>query len=188
MKTRAIWASALIVMLMLTAAITFTLIAANPGSRPPGDTEDPPVGGGNIVFGLPVASSATFTILKDFDNDHLQYNATLRQWRAHRATVVGAAEGTSVLATYNGTVQSVRSTIYGTTVTIDHGNDLRTVFKSLDRNVTVAPGDRVQTGDKIGTVGTTSTVEFVNTPHVRLEVYQNGRRVDPNQFIDFGNK
>jgi len=171
---------------MLTVAITFTALSlAQP--RPPEEEDDPPVGGPDpIVFGLPI--DGDFTMLKGFCDVDLQYNATLRQWRSHRAIAIGAVEGTRVVSTFAGRVQSVRNTIYGTTVIVDHENGLSTVFKSLARDTAVNPGDRVEKGQKIGTVGTTSTVEFTTTPHVRVEVLQDGTRIDPNEFIDFGDK
>jgi len=196
MKSRAVGISALLVMLMLTVAITFTALSLSnpggggtPGPGPgdgPGGPDDGGVGTGPIVFQMPVNGS--FNKLKGFSDTDLQYNATLSQWRSHRAVALGAAAGTEVVATFGGRVQSVQNLLYGTTVIIDHENGLTTTFKSLDRNVNVNPGDRVEKGDKIGTVGTTSTIEFTNTPHVRVEVRQDGVRVDPGEFIDFGEK
>jgi len=172
--------SAMLIMLMLTVAITFTILSLNP-------RQEEEVGGDHTaVFGIPLATSE-FNILKGYSNTQLQWNATLRQWRAHRAVSIQADAGTHVLATYDGTIASVLTTVYGQQVTIEHGNGLRTVLKSLE-NVRVEQGDRVSKGEQIGTVGTTSRLDFTTTPHVRVEVYRNNNRIDPASLIDFGDK
>jgi len=181
-RGRAIGISALLIMLMLTIAITATALSLTGNNN----NNDEEVGGQPIVFGMPL--SGEFTILKNYSSTQLQWNATLRQWRAHRAVSIQAGEGTEVLATYDGTVASILTTVYGRQVTIDHGNGYQTVFKSLGDTLTVTQGDRVEKGQKIGTVGTSSRLEFTSTPHVRLEVYRNGNRIDPASVIDFGDK
>jgi len=189
-RARAIGISALLVMVTLTVAITLTALSlAGRGGEVGG-----PGGGGNeppppdrIVFGLPVANESA-RILKNFSDTNLQFNETLRQWRAHRAIAIGADAGTPVLAPYGGVVQSVRDTIYGMMVEINHENGLTSVFKSLDTEGLVRVNQRVSKGDKIGYVGTTSRFEFTQTPHVRIELLRAGARVDPHQYIDFSNK
>jgi len=185
-KARAVGFSALLIMMMLTVAVTFTTLSLTQGRdpQPPGDDE---VGGGAIVFRLPLGTE-NFNILKEYSGTQLQFNATMNRWQANRALALGAAVGTEVLATYSGVIRTVTSTIHGTTVIIDHSEGLATVLQSLSSNVNVSPGDRVEAGQKIGTVGTTSTFEFTNTPHVRVEVHRDGQRVNPANFIDLGDK
>ncbi|MCL2755568.1 MAG: M23 family metallopeptidase [Firmicutes bacterium] len=180
-RGRAIGISALLIMLMLTIAITFTALSLSGNNN-----RDEEVGGGAIVFGLPVAGE--FEILKGFSDTQLQWNQTLGDWRAHRAVSISADQGTHVLATQGGTVSSVLNTVYGRQVTIDHVGGYQTVFKSLDPDIRVTQGDRVEKGERIGTVGTTSRIDFTTTPHVRVEVYRNGMRIDPASIIDFGDK
>jgi len=176
-------------MLMLTVAITFTALSLSQpgGGGGGGGGGDDEVGGGAIVFRFPLGTES-FTVLKEYSGTQLQFNSTMNRWQSHRALNLGAATGTEVLATYAGVVRSVTTTIHGTTVTIDHGEGLATVFQSLDRNVVVTPNQRVEQGQKIGTVGTTSTFEFTSTPHVRIEVLKDGTRVNPANFIDLGDK
>lgn len=189
-KARAVGISAAIIVVMLVFAITFTTLTLTgrsaPVGGPPGNNNNNNQGNQPMVFYAPITGE--FTILKGFCDVDVQYNATLRQWRSHRAIAIGAAAGTPVVATYAGTIYSIRNTVYGTEVTINHGNNLQTVFRSLDRNTNVSQGDQVQRCQRIGTVGTTSTVEFTNTPHVRVEVLRDGRRIDPATYIDFGDK
>jgi len=188
-KARAIGVSALLIMLMLTVAITFTALSL---SQPSGGGDGPPggggeVGGGAIVFRVPLVTE-NFNVLKEYSGTQLQFNATMNRWQSHRALNLGASEGTKVVAPYSGVVRNITTTIHGTTVTIDHAGGLTTVLQSLDRNVVVSPNERVEKGQEIGTVGTTSTFEFTNTPHVRIEVLKDGSRVNPANFIDLGDK
>ena len=187
-RSRAVGFSALLVMLMLTVAVTFTALSLARGdevggpNRPPDPPPDPA-----IVFRFPLGTGE-FNVLKEYSGNRLQFNATMNRWQANRALAIGAADGTEVLAPYAGTIRNVTTTIHGTTVIIDHRGGLATVLQSLDRNVVVTPGQTVEGGQKIGTVGTTSTFEFTNTPHVRIEVLKDGTRVNPANFIDLGDK
>ena len=186
-RARAIGLSALLVMLMLTVAVTFTALSLTQGREVGGQNPPPPPPPDPIVFGMPLGT-AQFNILKEYSGTQLQFNSTMNRWQAHRALNLGAAEGTDVLATYSGVIRNITQTIHGTTVIIDHSEGLATVLQSLDRNVVVTPGQRVEKGQKIGTVGTTSTFEFTTIPHVRIEVMQDGQRVNPANFIDLGDK
>ncbi|MCL2851356.1 MAG: M23 family metallopeptidase [Firmicutes bacterium] len=187
-RTRALFISAFLVMVMVTAAITFTAISFSGGGGQ--DVGGPPPVTG--IHGSPLRATE-MTILKDFCGEWLQLNeymgANGGTWRAHEAVSVGAAAGTDVIATYSGTVMFVGSGDYGNTVKIDHGNGIITKFASLE-NVSVREGDKIDKGNRIGTVGTSNPREFRTTPHVRIEVHQNGTAINPNTILDLpvGNK
>ncbi len=68
---------------------------------------------------------------------------------------------------------------FGQRIYIDHGGGLVTVYAHL-AEIFVQPGQTVQTGQKIGTCGTTgsSTGE-----HLHLELHENGRKVNPEGRI-----
>jgi len=184
MRSRAVGISALLIMVMLTVAITFTAIAI---AQPNESNQPPPEVGAPIVFGFPLAHSPTF--IKPYSGTQHQFNANLSQWRAHRAVVMLAPAGTQVLAPAAGQVTGVTNTRFGTQITIEHSNGYRTLVQSIDNNVTVSPGDRVEQGQKLGIVGTTSTYEFVGQPQLRLQMRDNqDRSVDPARFINFNDK
>jgi len=168
-------------MILVTAAIVFTAIGVG---RNTGDEE---VGGGPIVFGFPLRTE-NFTVLEDFCDQWLTANGTLLgQWRAHEAVSVGAEAGTDVLAPYNGTVKFVGQGEFGNTVKIDHGNGLVTKFASLE-NVVVREGEAINKGNRIATIGMSNGRQFMDTPHVRIELSRDGKTINPNAYIDFGNK
>lgn len=139
-----------------------------------------------IEFTVPVANS---TVLKDYSNSALQYSNTLKQWEAHKAIDFAAEEGTNVYAVLRGTVTEVSYTyLMGNTVKLDVGNGLIVVYKSLASDVPVEVGDVVQEGDIIGKVGNTAKSEASDGPHLHLETWLNNVNVDPNTYLDLGEK
>lgn len=149
-------------------------------SVPPSDN-NLNVNTGAIVFLEPVANS---TILKEYSADALLFNQTLNQWEAHKAVDYVAASGTNVLASYEGTVQSIYSNyMEGTVVVIDHGDGLKTIYKSLDSNTLVEEGDTVDKGDVIGTASDSAMNEAGDGAHVHFEVWKDSQKVDPSAYL-----
>lgn len=68
----------------------------------------------------------------------------------------------------------------GKTVFVDHGSGFITMYCHL-REIGVDPGDRVDRGEHIGTVGATGRV---TGPHLHWSVYLNGEAVDPLFFVE----
>lgn len=67
----------------------------------------------------------------------------------------------------------------GNTVVIDHGGGLFSLLAHLSE-MAVQAGDRVRTGDVVGTVGATGRV---TGPHLHWAVRANGARVDPLSLL-----
>jgi len=88
--------------------------------------------------------------------------------------VVAAASGTVVIADWNGGG-------YGNIVVIDHGNGYETLYAHLmSKSIVVRPGERVQQGQRIGTMG--STGRSTGT-HLHFEIKTAGGRVDPLKML-----
>ena len=135
----------------------------------------------SINFIMPIENGE---IIKDYSATSLKYNATLKQWEAHKAVDIKGADDANVLACYNGTVVSVKSSyLTGTVVTIKHNNSLQTVYGSLDENVLVKEGDKVTKGQVIGKVSNSAKNESADGNHLHFEVLQDGKKVDPNLFL-----
>jgi len=186
-RARAVVAAMCIVVLAVSIAITAIAIGAK--NRQSGIfNEAPEVQNTAVVFASPLAQYSS--VLKGCSLTELQYNETMRRWESHKMVTLAAPLGTPVLATYGGRVSEVRDhTLYGRQVTIDHGRDgLVTVLSNLATDTIVHSGDTVTKSMRLGSVGQTSNVEFTSTPHLRIEVYKNGKRIDPNDYIDFSTK
>lgn len=140
----------------------------------------------SITFVQPVKGGE---VIKDYSNKTLKYNATLKQWEAHKAVDIKGAEGAEVVAVANGEVVSVEPNyLTGTVVTIKHNDKLQTVYGSLDEKVDVKVGDQVKSGQKIGTISTSAKNEAKDGAHLHFEVLLDGVKVDPNLYLENSNK
>lgn len=81
--------------------------------------------------------------------------------------------GTVVHAAYG-------ATGYGRYVILDHGHGLLSLYAHLDQ-ITVKPGDQLDTGEELGTVGMTG---YTTGPHVHFEIHDQGTAVSPYHYLD----
>lgn len=104
--------------------------------------------------------------------------------RAHGGIDFSVPHNTPVMATNDGTVVAsgmgyLGDRKYGNVVVIEHEGGLRSLYAHLNkRNVSV--GDTVTAGELIGLSGATG---HATGPHLHLEAYQDGTRIDPNRFM-----
>lgn len=132
------------------------------------------------VFTWPVKGE----VIHDFSLEVLAYDETMGDWRTHCGLDIAADVGTQVLAVSTGTVEEVYADdLMGTTVVIDHGNGLRSMYCNLAAIPTVEVGDEVSTGDIIGSVGTTALAENSRASHLHLEMSKDGAEVDPALYL-----
>ena len=145
-----------------------------------------PVSAPVIAFSNPVTE---VTLLKDYSNSALQYNATLKLWQAHKAIDFSAAEGTEVYAVMDGKVVEVTyNYLLGHIVKLDVGGGMIVVYASLTKDIPVSSGDEVKKGSVIGYVGNTAKSEASDGPHLHLEVWLDDENVDPNLYLDLAAK
>ena len=114
----------------------------------------------------------------------LAYDVTMKDWRTHDGIDVLADKGTVVRAASDGTVESItQDDLYGTTVTIDHGNGLRSTYSNLADKPTIKQGNTVSSGDVIGSVGATALCEVGQGSHVHIAMSKDGNSVDPTEYL-----
>lgn len=136
-----------------------------------------------VYFTAPVTHTSISMAYTDGKKDLFEYNTTLQCWAAHNGVDLVAADNTAVNAMYDGTVVEVTETFeMGNIVKIDHGDNVIATYASLN-DVQVVKGQSVKKGDKIGTVSTTASDEFLDGAHLHLEVSKNGANVDPMPYV-----
>ena len=155
----------------------------NPQDQPtdtPQETPDDTPTATIIVFDMPVNG----TIIKEYVSAGVVYNQTLGVYTGHKAIDFAAEEGASVMACYNGVIESITSgKLEGTTLTIDHGNGLKTVYNSIEVDDAISVGNKVSKGDILGTVSTNNRKEYKDGAHLHFEVLENGVKINPEKYL-----
>lgn len=103
----------------------------------------------------------------------------------HYGVDFAAAEGSDISAVAAGVVVfSGRRTGFGNVVEINHGNGYVTRYAHNKKNM-VAVGDRIERGQTIALVGQSGRA---TGPHLHLEVFMDGRRINPLEVISKSRK
>ena len=137
--------------------------------------------------GLKRTAPVSGETLAGYAMEVLRYNQTTRDWRVHNGIDIAAEEGTPVLASADGQVQTVyEDDTLGTTVVIQHTGGYTTRYSSLSEDVSVQVGDTVVMGQAIGTVGATALVETAMGPHLHFSVLWRDEPMDPAEFLSAG--
>lgn len=103
----------------------------------------------------------------------------------HQGVDFALPHGSSVYATGDGVVKSVRRTsTYGLKIDITHGSKIITRYAHLSK-ILVSEGQKVCRGQEIGLVGSTGRS---TGPHLHYEVRVQGHAVDPQLLFDISEK
>ena len=142
--------------------------------------EQPVVEAAAPIYVWPVAGQ----VERAHSSDTLSYDQTLRDWRTHEGIDIIAELGSPVVAAHSGTVESiVQDSLYGTVVTVSHGDGTRTIYANLAENPPVNVGDWIDCGTTIGSVGSTALCEISQTSHLHFAITVNGAAADPMDYL-----
>lgn len=131
-------------------------------------------------FIMPVDGGVTL----EYAMDKLVYSKTLEEWRAHSGIDIASDRGTPVKAVADGVVCDIRNDLYyGITVVIDHGNDLKSLYRNLAADDIVTVNQKVEQGETIGSIGNTAMDESSEQSHLHLEVLEKDVYTDPVAYL-----
>lgn len=172
------------------AIVLIVALAVSSGKKTVKVVDNPndqqPVNNATMTFGLPVLN---LDIIKSFSNTALQYNETLNQYEAHLATDFACEAGADVMSVCDGTVVEVgNSYLKGNYIVVNHGNNLKSVYASLDDNMLVKVGQNVNKGEVIGKVANSAFGELKQGTHLHFEMLDNDKRIDPAGYLTLENK
>lgn len=123
-------------------------------------------------------------VTKNFSIDALVYNKTMNDWRVHNGIDIAADVGTNVSSIQAGTVSDIyEDPFMGTTVVVDHGSSVKSVYSNLLATPTVSIGDSVEAGQVLGAVGLTALAEISESPHLHLEIIKDDSDINPIDYL-----
>lgn len=103
-----------------------------------------------------------------------------RRARMHEGLDFAAPSGTPVLAAAEGRVlRTGTSASYGRFVEVRHDNGVTSFYAHLSA-IMVSEGDRLDAGERLGSVGSTGRS---TGPHLHFEIRRDGQQIDPEDFL-----
>lgn len=164
---------------VFVVAIALTIAFSIPKS------EVEPVATKPMSFDLPMND---VVVVKDYAEDRLQYNESLKRWEIHLAVDLSSEDAT-VLSVCDGVVTCVETnSLDGTIVKIEHEDGFVSVYSSLSDELKVKEGDKVTKGQKIGEASSSASNESTSGGHLHFMLLKDGVEVDPNNYLDLQNK
>lgn len=134
------------------------------------------------VFKTPLSGE----VMKEFAKDSLIYSETLKEWTTHLGVDIKAEKATVVKAAADGKVTYIKNDPrFGLTIIIEHSNGFETRYANLLTTEFVSEGEKVKTGQTIGTVGDSAVYEIVDEPHLHFEILKDSKNVNPSEYIKF---
>ena len=149
-----------------------------PGGVTPSEP-DVPSTGETVRFIAPVEGTVNSEYAAIYNNK------VLRWYYRHKAIDFVADEGEDVVAMCDGVVEKIYERPQtGNYVVIDHGDNLKSVYRFIEIDKKLRVGDSVKQGDKLGTVAAAYGIEKADGTHLHLEMVKSGKNVNPLDYID----
>ncbi len=134
-----------------------------------------------VIFEAPCKGS----IIKEYSPIVPIYSETLDDWRVHNGIDISSPLGEEVCAVADGTISNTTEDFrYGFTITIDHGNGIKSTYSNLSGTDMVKIGRSVKRAEVISTVGDSSLFETVADTHLHFEITKDGEYDDPLKYFE----
>jgi murein DD-endopeptidase MepM/ murein hydrolase activator NlpD len=132
---------------------------------------------GRMLAALPTRWPVRGSVNSEFGTRHSPWT---QEREFHSGLDIRAGRGTPIYAPAAGTVVHAGSAQdYGTTIVLDHGQDIRSLYGHLSK-LSVQPGQRVVRGTMIGYTGNTGRS---SGPHLHYEILVKGQAVNPRAYL-----
>ena len=106
----------------------------------------------------------------------LRFHPLMQSWRQHNGVDYSAPAGTPVRSVGDGVVEFAgRQNGYGNVIEVTHSSGRSTLYAHLSR-IDVRKGQRIDQGQRVGTVGSTG---WATGPHLHFEFRVAGQHQDP---------
>lgn len=193
---------AVCVLLLVAATVLTVYFVTNSGSEtlevPPADDGNepsgnlPPTGGGEEEPGEPSGGEDAVRFVNPVENASytVEYNViyaneTLGWIYRHKAVDFDAKAGTEVVCMADGKIESISyCEETGNIVIVDHGDNLKTLYRFVEPDSTLKEGATVKKGQRLGQVAAAYGIERKDGEHLHLEIELNGDNVDPTAYLD----
>ena len=128
-----------------------------------------------LSFQLPMKQAS---VIVDYSDTKLVYNPTLDLWQAHFYVDLSSSD-LSVYSVLNGIVESVDyDYLTGYVIKIAHDDGFTSVYSSLDENVDVKTGDKVEKGQKIGNASSLAASSSGYGNHLEFTLLKDGKKIN----------
>ena len=139
-------------------------------------TEETPI---SVFYSFPLGNK----VAREYSKGEIVKNKTTDDWRTHNGVDINGAEGDQVNAICDGTVTELEhSEIWGTIVTINHGNGFTAKYYGLQKDGVAQPGEEIKANSKIGVLGEIP-IESAEGIHLHFELYKDGVTVSPSDYL-----
>lgn len=133
----------------------------------------------SVFYSFPLGNK----VAREYSKGEIVKNKTTNDWRTHNGVDINGAKGDQVNAISDGVVTELEhSEIWGTIVTINHGNGFTAKYYGLQKDSTVKPGEEIKANSKIGTLGEIP-IESADGIHLHFELYKDGVTVSPSDYL-----
>ena len=133
----------------------------------------------SVYYSFPLGNK----VAREYSKGEIVKNKTTDDWRTHNGIDINGAKGDQVNSICNGTVTELEhSEIWGTIVTINHGNGFTAKYYGLQKDGVAQPGEEIKANSKIGVLGEIP-IESADGIHLHFELYKDGVTVSPSDYL-----
>ena len=112
-------------------------------------------------------------ISREYSEKDPSYSKTLDVWEIHKGIDVTSKQGSQVKSLLDGQVVSIfEDDSNGVSVKVKSENDITVVYSNLDKSTKVKKDQKIKSGEVLGIVGNTTSVESEDGAHVHIEAFK----------------